>query len=211
MVPVLYLIKKELTANVRYMLSGLAIFVLYAFIFAYTDVALFTMCLIIGFYTVSTTNLIIDERYKIELLLTTLPVSRRDIVLSKYLLALVVYIVSFLLYTLLATIGRAAGYDRIPMLTMTAASLGFLAISAFNGLTLPLAYRFGAQATRWVSFILFFAIFFGGSFTKQLELSGASLTSLGGTGFSLLLIAAGLLISAVSYAITLPIYTKKDL
>lgn len=44
----LYLIKKELTSNIRYILFGFVIFVAYMFIFAYTDVALFTMCLIIS-------------------------------------------------------------------------------------------------------------------------------------------------------------------
>jgi ABC-2 type transport system permease protein len=209
----LYLIKKELTANVRYMLFGLVAFVVYVFIFAYTDAALFTMCLIISFYAVSTTNLILDERYKIDLLLTTLPIRRKDVILSKYLLVLVDYIFSFLLYTLLAVLSRAAGFDKVPMLTLFSAALGFVTICIFNGLTLPLSYKFGAQATRWVSFILFFGIFFLGSILGKLTQPGAaaSLTALGDAQLSLLLFAAGLLVSAASYFITAAVYEKKDL
>ncbi|SHH78709.1 ABC-2 family transporter protein [Sporobacter termitidis DSM 10068] len=208
----LYLIKKELTANVRYLLYGLGIFVVYMFIFAQTNAALFTTCLIISFYTVSTTNLVLDERYKIDLLLTTLPVRRKDIVFSKYLLILVIFVLSFLVYTLLFVVSQAAGYDKITALTPFSAAMGFLAISVFNGITLPLAYKFSAQTTRFVPFILFFSIFFLGSFLKEPDISGvtALFGNLSGGPFSLLLTAAALLVNAISCLITVPIYTKKD-
>jgi hypothetical protein len=128
----LYLIKKELTANLRYMLAGIGIFVVYMFIFSYTDAALFTMCLIIGVYTVSTTNLVIDERYKIDLLLTSLPIRKRDIVFSKYLLVLVLYIISFVLYTLIAFAGRAAGFHNIQALTLVGAGSQDQALRALS-------------------------------------------------------------------------------
>ncbi len=40
----LYLVKKELTANVRYLLLSVAVFILYMFIFAANGTGLFMMC-----------------------------------------------------------------------------------------------------------------------------------------------------------------------
>jgi hypothetical protein len=208
----LYLIKKELTANVRYLLLGIAVFVVYALIFSTTSAALFTLCVILFFYFLSATNLVFDERYKIDLLLATLPVRRRDVVLSKYLLMLVVFITAAVLYSFLAVISRAAGYEKIPMLTLMSTSLAFCSLSIFNGLSIPLAYKYGAQSTRLVSFILFFALFFVSSLLRELKLPVLEAFSRPSDGYAgLLILAAGILISLLSFQISARIYEKKDL
>lgn len=210
----LNLVKKELTANVRYMLISLAIFILYIFIFARTDssAALFVLCVVIFFYTLSTTNLVLDERYKIELLLTTLPIRRKDIVISKYLLILMIYVASFLLYTLIATISRTFGYNGIPGLTLHSAALGLFVLSLFNGIMLPLAFKFGAQATRYVSFILFFVTFFLSSFLSNIDLTGLSnfFQNINApvTAIIIFVLAGG--INLISYNLARTIYEKKD-
>ncbi len=207
-----YLLKKELTANIRYLLISVAIFILYIFIFSANKTGLFMMCLVFCFYALSTTNMVVDERYKIELLLSTLPIRRRDVVISKYMLILVIFVGSFVLYTLLVFIGRSLGYDKIPPLTPLGVAVGFLVISLFNGIMLPLAYKFGAQATRYVSFILFFGVFFLSSFLGKLDLSGISgfLQMLNELQLSLLAVLVAAVINLLSYPISLSLYKKKD-
>ncbi len=206
------LIKKELTANVRYMLIGILVFVVYMFIFSATDVGPFMISVVFCYYALSTTNLILDERYKIELLMSTLPIRRRDIVISKYLLLAVIFIGSFVLYTLIAFVSRQLGYKVIPPLTLISTSVGLLTISIFNGIMLPLAYKFGAQATRYVSFILFFAAFFLSSFLNKIDLSGiiGLPENLSEKELGLLLIALAVVINVISYIISSSIYAKKD-
>jgi ABC-2 type transport system permease protein len=208
----LHLIKKELTANVRYMLIGILGFIVYMFIVATTGPGPFMICIVFCFYTISSTNLILDERYKIELLLSTLPIKRRDIVLSKFLMIIVIFVGCFVLYSLLAFVSRTLGYDKVPPLNRLSASIGLMTISLFNGVTLPLAYKFGAQATRYVSFILFFGVFFLSGFIGKLDLSavGGFLQNLSELQLSLLIVVLAVIINVVSYMFSESIYAKKD-
>ena len=156
----LYLIKKEVTANVRYMLTGFAIFVFYAFIFAKNGDTLFALCLTFCYYAISNTNLVVDERYKIERLLLTLPIRRKDIVLSKFLMIILVFTVCFVAFTFIAFVSRVLGFNVVPMLRFQTAMIGLFSISFFNAVTLPLSYKFGAQATRYISLFICMALFF---------------------------------------------------
>jgi ABC-2 type transport system permease protein len=208
-----YLIKKELTANLKYVVMGLGFFVLYAFIFNGNRAGLFMLCFVIFFYSMSATNLVLDERYKIHLLLSTLPIRRKDVVLSKYLMVAVLFAVSVVLYTLLAFGCRAFGYDRIPVLDFESALTGLFAVSVFNAVMLPLCYKFGAEATRYVSFGIFFAFFFLSSFLGKTDLSEifGFFNRLSGVQFGFILLGGAVVLNMVSYMFTYPIYEKKDL
>ena len=206
----LWLIKKELTANVKYTLMGFGIFLVYVFIFSANGVGLFTLCLTIFIYSVLTTNLTLDERYQIDRLLTTLPVKRRDIVLSKYLLIDVIFALSALLYAVLTAVMGLLGFDRIPPITFLSAMLGLFAASVCGGITISLSYRFGAQSTRFVSIILFLLVFV----LSPLMPSGAAFTA--GMGLSGGLVGAALLVGALaaqaaSFLVSGALFSKKDL
>lgn len=206
------LIRKDLSANARYMLIGLIIFVVYAFIFTENGDGLFMLCLALLFYTVTMTNLTIDERYKIELLLTTLPIKRKDVVLSKYLMIPVLFAASIVLYTILLFGSKALAYNTMPVLTMTSAMFGLFAVSLFNGVLLPLSYRFGAQSMRYVGLVIFFVFFFLSSFLSHFNLSGSIsiFANMNDTQIGVILLIMAVLVSAVSFAFSYSIYAKKD-
>ncbi len=71
------LLKKELTTNYKYLLFGFVFFALYAFIFASNGPGVFMLCFVLLFYSISATNLLLDERYKMDLLLGTFPICRK--------------------------------------------------------------------------------------------------------------------------------------
>lgn len=208
--PMLWLVKKELTANVKYMLIGFGIFLAYVFIFADNGAGLFTLCLTICVYSIVSTNLALDERYRIDRLLTTLPVRRRDMVLSKYLLIDVLFAVCAILYAVLTAASGFFGFDCIPPITFLSAMLGLFVASAYGGITIPLSYRFGAQATRYVSLVLFLLVFS----LSPLVPAGAVVEV--GTGLSdglaggVLLLGA-LLAQAASFLVSSALFSKKDL
>lgn len=204
----LYLIKKELTANARYMLVGLAIFIAYAVLFSGNGYGLFMLCLVFCFYSITTTNMVVDERYKIDLLISTLPLRRRDVVVSKHLLIVVIFIICFVLYTLLSVGGRALGYDKIPMLSFESAMLGLFAVSLFNAVMLPLCYKFGAQTTRYVALFLAMAVFLVSSINIP-QVSGFS-ASLSDTQLGLLLLGGAIIFNIISFMLSYPVYAKKD-
>jgi hypothetical protein len=210
MKPMLWLIKKELTANVRYTLIGFGIFLAYVFIFSANGAGLFTLCLTIFIYLILSANLALDERYQIDRLLTTLPIRRRDMVFSKYLLIDVLFAVSVLLYAALTAVSALLGFDRIPPITFLSAMLGLFVASAYGGVTIPLCYRFGAQSTRYVSFVLFFVVF---ALSPMLP-AGAAFAS--EAGFSDGLAGAALLVGAfaaqaASFLASNALFAKKDL
>jgi hypothetical protein len=178
---------------------GLVFFILYVFLFSSNHEGLFMLCVVILFYCVSTTNLFLDERDKIDLLLSTLPVRRKTVVISKYLMVGVLFVAGYVLYTL-------------PSLNFQRAMMGLLAVSLFNGIMLPLCFQFGAQATRYVTFVIFFAFFFLSSLIGNLDLSKylEFLKNLNGQQTGLLLLGGAAAINLVSYAIACPIYCKKD-
>jgi len=205
-----WLIKKELTANSRYLLIGFAIFVAYAFIFSVNGAGLFMLCLTIGVYSLFSTNLVVDERYKIDLLMTTLPIRRRDMVLGKHLLLLVLFVASVALYLVLFAATRAAGFERIPPLTFSAAAMGLFASSVYTGVTLPLAYRFGAQSTRYVALALFILVFALSGMVPEgaLNVARAGLTEGQiGAGF----LAGALAVNAASFFAANAVFARKDL
>lgn len=206
------LIKKELTANIKYILMGFGFFILYAFIFAKNGNNLFILCLIILFYSIAATNLMIDERYKIDLLLSSLPIRRRDVITSKYIMVGLVFAAGLVLYTLMFFVQRAVGYEKISALSFFYAMLGLFAISLFNGLMLPICYKFGSQATRYVSLIIFFLFFFLSMILGNTDVTQIMdfIVRLNEVQAGLILFTGALLISIVSYAITRPIYEKKD-
>lgn len=205
-----WLIKKELTANVRYTLIGFGIFLAYVFIFSANGAGLFTLCLTIFVYSILSTNLALDERYQIDRLMTTLPIRRRDMVLSKYLLIDVLFAVSALVYAVLTAVSALFGFDRIPPITFLSSMYGLFIASLYGGITIPLCYRFGAQSTRYVSLILFFVVF---SLSPLLPAGAAAAA---GVGLSDGLTGAALFVGALaaqaaSFLVSSALFSKKDL
>jgi ABC-2 type transport system permease protein len=206
----LWLIKKELTANVRYMLMGFLIFLVYLFIFANNGAGLFMLCLTICVYSILTTNMTLDERYQIDRLLTTLPIRRRDVVLSKYLLVFVLFAICLALYVLLSLASGLVGYDRIPQITFLSAMFGLFVASFYSGVTIPLCYRFGAQSTRYVGLVLFLAAFS----LSPLVPKGAEMVAMSGLPdgrLSLVLLIGALIVHLVSFLVSSTLYSQKDL
>ncbi len=206
------LLKKEISTNCKYLFFGFVFFALYAFIFAGNGPGVFMLCLVLLFYSLSATNLLLDERYKMDLLLSTFPIRRKTVVASKYVLVVLVFLGSVVFYTALSFAARAAGYGILPMLDLERAMIGLFTVSVFNAVMLPLCYKFGAQTTRYVSLVLFFLLFFLSSLLSRIDLARylAFLGSLRPAQRGLMLLAAALLVNAVSYWITCPLYVRKD-
>lgn len=208
----LHLIKKEFTANFRYMLTGFAIFLVYAFLFSGNGDTLFALCLTFCYYAISNTNLVVDERYKTDRLMLTLPIRRRDIVLSKFLMVVIIFALSFAAFTFISFISRAIGYDKISMLRFDTAMIGLFSISLFNAVTLPLCYKFGAQGTRYISLFICMAMFFLSSL--PVFRSGAAFRFMGGAPDNVtvgaVLLVCAILLNTISFTISYIIYKKKD-
>ncbi len=206
----LWLMKKELTANVRYMMIGFGIFLVYVFLFAGNGAGLFMLCLTICVYSISSTNLALDERYQIDRLLMTLPVRRRDVVLSKYLLIFVLFALCAAVYALISLAAGFFGYDRIPPITFSSAMFGLFVAGLYGGVTIPLYYRFGAQSTRYVALALFLVAFALSPLVPAGALMAAG-AGLSGGRMGILMLVCALIVLAASFLLSSALYAKKDL
>ena len=184
--------------------SDSLIFVMYALVF------------LGGMYAVSTLTL--DEYSHWDTYVRTLPVTPKQIVGSKYLLALGWALLCFVLSTALCALGGAIRGNLAETWPQTlASSIAALAVVlGYNAFALPLSYKFGATKARsatMVAFCILIAavVIAGGLLANQLP-AGDSAEAMGETGvllavggFTLAALAAYLL----SFFISTGIYRKK--
>lgn len=97
----------------------------------------------------------LDHASKWDIYAITFPLSRRKIVLSRYLTLLVVLVFAFLIAGITGIFSMIQGVDIIVSL-LSAFVVQIYAV-IFNSLMLPLLYRFGAERAR----IVFFGVFGG--------------------------------------------------
>lgn len=167
------------------------------------DGIFFGMCMILFTMMIPMTSMAYDDRSKWDRYALTMPVSRRDMVLSKYLLALV-----FAAATLLLTffVNYSISFDLRESLTI---SLTFFLISmTVAAITLPIFFKFGVEKGR---FVLMAAVLI--PTVLSLVASKLHLTLPDGTTFNQFLPFApflGVLCIAFSIFLSIRIYRKKE-
>lgn len=150
-----------------------------------------------------------DEQTKWNIYALSLPVSKNQIVRSKYLFALIILGLTSVVFVPMMFFlpGGLSGEQVFSIQIIISLALLFIA------LMIPLIYRFGTQKFR----VAFLAIFFGSIalafLVKQLNLFSLSSFQMDEAGlnravFFLLLLSAALLV--VSYFISCRIFSKKE-
>lgn len=173
---------------------------------------------IIGMMTIMSSMMVItsmayDEQAKWDKYALTMPILKKDIVLSKYLLllvstligAVVSFIVAFLMiaYLDMGTVKEALIVSGVIIL---------VAIAAYS-LLIPIIYKVGVEKARLMMFIVFgipSLIIVGASkFIEKYNLPAPSKVQIKMLGYASPFIV--LIIFIVSYYISVSIYSKKDL
>ncbi|AZV58274.1 ABC-2 transporter permease [Clostridium sp. AWRP] len=157
-----------------------------------------------------------DNTAKWDKYALTMPVTRRDVVLSKYMVSIIVIFIGVVLATALSFAQGISKHnlDVIKIFTVNGAALagGFF----FMSVTLPVIYKFGVEKSRIVIFLVFLgsgSVAIGSSKFDKLRFSSLTvqyihiiLQHLPGI---VLLIA--ILVMLISYSISLRIYSNKDM
>jgi len=151
------------------------------------------------------TSLTMDDMAKWDRYALTMPVTRKDIVRSKYLLMVLLFGVAFVISAIIACVS----YYLMPA-NATPFWFMFLvgALGVFYGsLLLPLLYKFGSEKARYMMFVLmaliglllvgWFALF-GESFPGDLFL------------YVLITCAVSILVFVASYFMSVRLYEKKE-
>lgn len=201
-----FLVLKK-TGRVFLMLMGLYLIMT---IFMNTDMGPL-MVFICGMLSIST--FAYDEQAKWDAYALTMPISKRDLVRSKYVLAIILCFIGAVAGVILSV---ASNLDA-PLIDwggiLIASGIALCASYVFNSLALPLLYKFGAEKSRVILLACYAVPLIGASLVmNELEKSSGALIRLQ----SLLNLGAILLpfvtvaVLFLSYFISLRIYSKKD-
>jgi ABC-2 type transport system permease protein len=151
------------------------------------------------------TTLAYDERSKWEKFALTMPVSRKDLVLGKYLLGFLLSVAAFIMNLVFLTV--APTKQETEALPTAAATLGISLF--FLCVILPVLFKFGVEKGRMLMMLIFFV-----PTGIILLLSKTELPSIS-EGFMRLLpylcILFMVIIAYVSVQVSLAIYRKKEM
>ncbi|CVI72488.1 hypothetical protein NDGK_02566 [Clostridiales bacterium CHKCI001] len=175
----------------------------YAGILGFVLITIFSIFMLLQYVSLKET-----QYPKASTLLCALPFSRKNIVLSKYIFCILIYLACCLIFgieTLLFPQLRNVGYE-VPILL-------FLVVSLFLGVYLPIQYKLGYEKTKLFFVVLIMAspFVFAQSLKMENSLSMSFLSNIN----PVLLLAGSLITSVlvlvISSAISVRIYKKADL
>ena len=219
------LLKKDLYNLASYKTS-LIIIVLFCGIAIIGTDAIYWGSVIIGIIVgmISLSTFSYDETSKSNKYILTLPVSRKEIVLEKYILAIGATILGGILgFVLTLLVGNVMNYLRpndlidINIDTLLTTSIGgMFGISLIQSIQIPSIFKWGAEKGRIQMFIvLFLLILIGAGVSFLIQQSGLSVdietleSVLNNVGL-IALIVVSLLMYFISYKISYKIYKNKE-
>lgn len=211
------LIKKDLLLLKSQLKSYLVIVLVFAIVsFMSNDYTFITFIPILG-VTLIISTLSFDNYYKWDAFALTLPLSRKDNVKSKYILAILITLpfIAFSTCVLIAfNTTKGIPINVSDILTVMGGSLLGAAIA--TSISLPLMYKFGSENGRMIMIIMVFAI--GGCIAGIIELLDTHFNqefinntlNFISTNILPIMILVMIILLLLSYFLTLKIYMRKE-
>ncbi len=157
------------------------------------------------------TSLSYDEKSKFDHLAVTMPLTRKEIVISKYVLFLTINVVSSFICFTLASFNKNVSFDEN---TFTLLAV-FLISTIFQSILLPVIYKFGTEKGRIVFFIFLIipiiAIILFSVLNTKISINTIAFFEEHSNLIAIGIILTFILTYILSIIISIKIYTKKDL
>lgn len=208
----LNLILKDLLLLKKYIFFGLAYILIMIIAFQnLPGTAMLSAGTVAMTYILVVNSCAYDDKNKADLLLNSLPLSRCDVVLARYLSVFLFASLAIIFYAIIAGVNKFVGLPlKVSPITGEGVVGALLAASFMHSIYLPSYFKFGFIKARLVSFVLFFVVFFGaGTFINRINSIEGSLQVLPRQGNIIFLLVAMVLI-IVSYFISLRSYNSRD-
>lgn len=154
-----------------------------------------------------------DEYNKWDSYALTMPVNRRQIVLSKYCFVLFFLVVSTLLAFVTSIIGMMIHQTGTLEETLYSSMIAPIIILVIISILMPLLYKYGAEKARFALMFICLGVFGLGMFIlPNFDLSGVIgfFDQLGPLGLALGVYAIGIITYIGSYLTSVAIYLKKE-
>ena len=122
---------------------------------------LYVLCPLAASYLLTYNAVNYDDKNKSEIILNSLPIKREEIVIAKYISAIMYAVIGIIYSIVIGLIGNAAGFSIYAMsISLWNIILAFTSVCIFGALFLPVYFKYGAIRARVFNIILFMVIFF---------------------------------------------------
>lgn len=150
---------------------------------------------------------LIEDKYKSEQYILISPVSRKMIVLSKYILFLLIFVVCILAYSVDSCI-----FGQLNKPEFSSVSTAFLFISIFMGIYIPLEFKVGYENVKfYLMLIIILTPICVGALGKGMTQESAQKVSAIFESISPFFTVFAVVIIVISFIVSCRIYEKKDL
>lgn len=160
-----HLIKKDILMQKKTFLYSLVLILFLVFTLGQTGPLSFVMIIFVITYLLAVNASALEDKNNNDKLLISLPIKRRTIVLSKYVSVFVYAIYAMVLYFIIYVLVK---FMNIPLHVYPLSKKGIVAILVaiilFNSINFPFIFKYGYIKSKTATFILFFGIFFGGTY-----------------------------------------------
>lgn len=213
----LALILKDIALQKKYIALSLVYVLIFLLAFQNSDVSSLTISLIIVAYTLVNTSAAMEDKSKADILLNSLPISRRKLVLEKYLNVLVYMVIASIYYLIVTTVINILNLPiNISPIKLNTLLFSIFSVILMINIYFPVLFKYGYLKSRIVSFIMFFGIIFSSSsLFKYIENNinikfNTIFESLSESYIMALFIGLTLIITFFSYMLSVKIYTNRE-
>lgn len=172
-------------------------------------------------YVLLTNSFAYEDKNKSDIMLNSLPISRKDIVLAKYLSIFVYMCLAILAYMSATLVVKALRIPiNIALLSLEGVTTAFLSVILMTSIYLPIIFKFGyikAKLFNIAMFLLFFFvptillnIYNNPKYTQSINSFLEKLTSWQDWQIASLLASLSLLLLFTSYSISVHIYRNRE-
>ncbi len=151
-----------------------------------------------------------EQKTKGSILICTTPYTRKLFVISKYLFILTLFVSCLLIYVLTSFFN----FTHLPPVTITSVGISLLIIAIYFGISIPLEFKFGYDATRYITVIaVMSSTFLLPLILKWLAENNIDLGNLHIPTFmgQIVLYVTSFVIYYVSIVVSINIYSRKNL
>ncbi len=164
-----------------------------------------------------------DEKNNSDLLLNCLPISRAEIVLSKYLSVFMYFVIALVYYFIVSTVVSLIPiHYTVSMLSAPSIISSLFTVLLINSIYLPIYFKMGYTKSRIVNILIFVGFFIiftslvntrnfiSGKNPQTIGVGESILMNLSETTTLVMIAVVGIVIFSISYVIANNFYKRKD-
>lgn len=209
----------QLKSYKRTLIIFIVIFTLTSISQESNTMAILIIMLTLGFGMFSMASFNYDEFNKADRYILTLPLTKKEVVLSKYILVIFSTILGSIIGVVLGLILSSMFYKQLPDIKelISVGLGGILGIGIVEGIQIPCVYKWGAEKGRIQMFIItaLVALLVGGVIyigeNTNIQLSTNNILNILSTFLPIILITLTIIVYYISYKVAYKIYSRKEI